>query len=417
MCQRGTHVADGTLARVTCEENVVSVGGASDRLSAKDEDDAPGLTALLESRLSVLHRIEYLLAGLLVLFIFWSISLAKVVLLPLVLGFLIALTLSPLVRALGKIGVPAPVSAIALVVTIGLGSAMSIYMLTGPASALMAEVPQIQVELRQKMAVVQDKIRPLREAGEQMQEMASGGNSGQEGDKVIVDGPGIVARIASSAAGTGTVIFVALILAMFLLSAGDMYQHKLVEAFPRFGDKKRALRISHDIERQISRYLAAITVINALLGIAVGVTLHLIGMPYPHLWGVAAFLLNYLPFLGAMIGTAAVAAVALVTFDTIGEAMLAPLGYLFLTSIEGQMLTPWLVGRHLKLNAAAVFVAVVFWAWIWGVAGALMAVPFLVFLKVVCDNVPPLRVLGLFLSGRNDPLGVTGPPTPGAGAE
>ena len=383
---------------------------ASDESTEQAEADAAARQAELDGeRLTVLRHIEYILACLLILFFFWSISVAKVVMLPLVLGFLVALTLSPLVRGLAKLGIPEPASAISVIVAIGLTAGLSIYMLTGPAAALMTEVPRIRVELQSKLAAIEDKLRVVREASEQMQEIA-GGEAGDAAQTVVVDGPDIVTQIASGAASTTSVLFVALILAMFLLSAGDMYQRKLVEAFPRFGDKKRALRISHDIERQISRYLGAITVINAVLGVAIGLTMHLLGMPYPHLWGVAAFLLNYLPFVGAMIGVAAVAAVSLITFDTVGQALLPPGAYLLLTSLEGQMLTPWLVGRHLKLNAAAVFVAVVFWAWLWGVPGALMAVPFLVFLKVVCDNVPPLRVLGLFLSGREDPLGVTGPP-------
>jgi len=365
----------------------------------------------------MLRRVEYLLAGLLILFFFWSISLAKVVVMPIVLGFLVALTLSPVVRGIRKIGVPEPVTAIAMVTGIGVVVGVGLYLLSGPASSLMSEIPEIRVELRQKMATIEEHLRRVQEASEEVRELTGGGDDGPGDEETVVvqGGPGLLATLASSMAGTGTAIFVALIFAMFLLSAGDMYQRKLVEAFPRFGDKKRALQISKDIERQISRYLAAITVINAGLGVAIGLAMAGLGMPYPHLWGVGAFLLNYLPFVGAMVGTALVGAVAIVSFDTVGQSVLAPLVYLLLTSIEGQMLTPWLVGRHLKLNAAAVFVAVIFWAWLWGVAGALMAVPFLVFLKVVCDNVPGLGVIGSFLSGRDDPLGVVAPDTGGGG--
>ena len=190
---------------------------------------------------------------------------------------------------------------------------------------------------------------------------------------------------------------------MFLLASGDMFQHKLVRSFTRFGDKKRALRISHDIERQISRYLGAITVINAGLGVAVGLAMWAVGIPYPYIWGVAAFSLNYLPYLGAMTGVAAIAAVSLITFDTTAQMIVPPVVYLILTSIEGQMVTPWLIGRHLSLNAAAVFIAVIFWAWLWGFAGALMAVPFLVAFKVACDNIPALTSIGLFLGGTDEP--------------
>jgi predicted PurR-regulated permease PerM len=361
---------------------------------------------------SGLSRVEYLLSGIFILLLFWSISLAEVVIMPIVLGFLIALTLSPVVRSFGRMGVPAPVSAIVLVFAFGLFAGTSVYFLSGPAGDLMDEVPRIRFELREKMDSVKDHIEKVQQASEDMQNFASGGDEGAaDGQQRVVvnDDPGILTRALSSLAGLGSSLLIALILSMFLLAAGDMYQRKMVEALPTLTDKKRALRISNDIERQISRYLGAITVINASLGLAVGSVLYLLGMPYAYLWGAAAFLLNYLPYIGALTGVILCAAVSLVTFDTLGDALIPPLAYLGLTTLEGQMLTPMLVGRHLKLNAAVVFIAVVFWAWIWGVAGALMAVPFLVFLKVVCDNVPSLEVFGSFLSGRDDPMAVTGP--------
>lgn len=360
-----------------------------------------------------LRRIEYLLAGILILLFFWSISLAEVVVMPIVLGLLIALTLSPVVRALRRLGVPEVVSAMVLVISFGVFAATALYFLSGPAGDMMNEVPRIRSELREKLDGVKEHIEKVQEASKEVEKIASGATDDEApGQQTVVvnDEPGVVTKALSSLAGLGSSLFIALILSMFLLAAGDMYQRKLVEALPTLTDKKRALRISNDIERQISRYLGAITAINAMLGLAVGSTLYLLGMPYAYLWGTAAFALNYLPYIGALTGVLLCAAVSVVTFDTLGDALVPPLAYLGLTSLEGQVLTPMLVGRHLKLNAAVVFVAVVFWAWLWGVAGALMAVPFLVFLKVVCDNVPALEVYGTFLSGRDDPMAVTGPP-------
>ena len=352
-------------------------------------------------RLAALGRIEYMLAGLLVILALWSIYVAKVVMLPLVLGFLIALTLAPLVRWIARTGIPEGVAAVGLILSIGGGMALGLYLMSGPAADLVDAMPGIRYELNMKLAGLTEQMESVKEASEEIEALAGGED--QPG-QVVMEAPSIVNKAVASLAGTGTALMIAMILAMFLLGSGDMFRRKLVESLPRLQDKKRAVRISHDIERQISRYLGAITVINACLGLAIGGTLHVLGMPYAYLWGVAAFLLNYLPYLGAIIGAGAVGAVALVTFDTTGEALLVPGAYLVLTSIEGQMITPWLVGRHLSLNAAAVFIAVIFWAWLWGVAGALMAVPFLVFLKVLCDHVPALNVIGNFLSGREEVL-------------
>ncbi|WP_226941662.1 AI-2E family transporter [Pseudooceanicola spongiae] len=347
---------------------------------------------------AMMRRMEYMLAALLVLFLFWSISLAKVVMLPLVLGLLIALTLAPLVRWLGKLGIPAGVAAVLIIFSIGSAMAYGIYMMRYPAQMLIQQAPEIQQELRIKLWDIAQNVERMQKASEQMQELAGG--SADQATQVVVNDGSMLQTALASLAGTGSALIIAMLLAMFLLASGNMFQHKLVESFPDFGNKRRARRISRDVERQISRYLGAITVINAGLGIAIGATLHLLGMPYGLLWGVAAFALNYLPYLGGMLGTAVAGAVALVTFDSVGHALLVPISYMTLTSIEGQMITPYLVGRHLRLNAAAVFVAVIFWAWLWGVAGALMAVPFLVFLKVLCDNIPGLYVIALFLDGE-----------------
>ncbi|QPM91867.1 AI-2E family transporter [Pseudooceanicola algae] len=372
--------------------------------SAAQDSAEPETARRPAALLRNLHRIEYLLAGLLILFTFWSISLAKVIVLPIVLGLLIALTLAPFVRWLRRLGLPSHIAAILIIVSIGSGMAYGLYMLRLPVQMLIQQAPEIQQELRLKLWSVGQKIERVREASEQMQALTGGeAEAGDDEQTTVVVREGSVLQTAlASAAGTGSALVIALLLALFLLSSGDMFQRKLVEAMPDFARKRRALRISRVVERQISRYLAAITVINAGLGISIGVTLHVLGMPYGLFWGVAAFLLNYLPYLGGMLGTVVAGAVALVTFDSFGQAMLVPAAYLFLTSIEGQLITPILVGRHLRLNTAAVFIAVIFWAWLWGVAGALLAVPFLVFLKVVCDHIPALRIIGSFLEGSED---------------
>lgn len=348
-----------------------------------------------------LRHIQYLLTGIFLLFLLWSVYQAKTVALPVVLGLLIALTLSPLVRWLARKGVPEGASAVAIILTIGITSVSGLYMLRLPAQTLIAEAPQIQEELRYKLWGVMRNVERLKDASEQMQQMAAGTDAGEEEDRVVIaPATGFLQGALGSLATSGTVLVVSLLFAMFLLSMGDAFRARLVAAFPDLRRKRRVARISRDVEQQISRYLGAITVINAVLGLTIGGVLHLMGMPYAMLWGVAAFLLNYLPYLGAMVGVAVAGAVALVSYDSVGTALLVPLVYLILTSIEGQMITPWLVGRHLRLNAAAVFIAVVFWAWLWGAAGAVLAVPILVLVKVLADHLPGLSLLGAFLEGR-----------------
>ena len=158
-----------------------------------------------------------------------------------------------------------------------------------------------------------------------------------------------------------------------------------------------------DVEGQISRYLLTIAAINVGLGIAVGLAMWALGMPTPLLWGAMATLLNFLPFIGSVIGGAVVAMVALLHFETLGTAAVVPLAYLACTTVEGQFVTPMVVGRRLRLNTAAVFVAVAFWSFLWSIPGALMAVPILVVLKVLCDNIEDWRGFGRFLSAEAPP--------------
>ncbi len=125
-----------------------------------------------------------------------------------------------------------------------------------------------------------------------------------------------------------------------------MFYVKLIDAFPRFGDKKRALRIVYGIEKSVSRYLAVVTVINIVLGVVIGLGLWAIGMPQPAVWAVMSVIVNFLPYIGPLIGGAVTAAVAIVSFDSLGHAALAPLIYLTATTIEGQFVTPVILGRN-----------------------------------------------------------------------
>lgn len=379
---------------------------------------APPPAAAEDPALVHLRAIRLLLVGIFLLLLFTATYFARDVLLPIVFALLLTLTLRPLVRMLSRRGIPAGVTAVAIVASIGIGAAVSVYMLSGPVGSLAQRAPAIGEEVRFKLRGVLEQVSALQEMSEEVSGIAEGEDAAEdeaappgaiapadaedEPREVVVDQSGMIPQAVGSVASVGSSMVAALILTMFLLASGDFFHRRIVEASPRLTDKKRALLIVRDVERQISRYLAAITIINGGLGLAVALGLWAIGMPAPHLWGIAAFLLNYLPFLGALLGVVGVAMVALVTFDTLGHALLAPLVYFTLTTFEGQVVTPMMVGRRLEINTVAVFVTVVFWIWLWGVPGALLAVPFLVALKVVCDNIPHLRPIGRFLSGEEE---------------
>jgi predicted PurR-regulated permease PerM len=200
--------------------------------------------------------------------------------------------------------------------------------------------------------------------------------------------------------GIGTTIGATLVLVIFLLSSSDLFLQKIVRAVPSLSEKKLSLRIVYDLQLEVSRYLLTVTAINVCFGIAIGILMALVGMPNPLLWGVGATLLNYIPFLGAITGIVLSACVALITFPTLGLSALPPLGYLVVHTLESAFITPLILGRRLELNAVAILVALAFCGWMWGIVGALLAVPLLVVVKVFCDHLPSLATVGDFLSAE-----------------
>ncbi|CUA88637.1 AI-2E family transporter [Chelatococcus daeguensis] len=176
---------------------------------------------------------------------------------------------------------------------------------------------------------------------------------------------------------------------VFFLAGRAQMKRRLVVGFMTREARLMALQIVSDIERALGRYLGTVTMINAGLGIATGIAMWLIGLPSPALWGLLAFMLNFVPYIGAVLTTLTIFAVGLVSFETLGMAVLPPVVFLALTTLEGQFITPSIVGRRLTLNPFIIFLAVAFWTWIWGPIGAFLAVPILIVAVVVLEHVFP----------------------------
>ncbi len=340
--------------------------------------------------------IERSLRILVIISLFATAYFARDLILPIMLGFLMALTLSPVSRTLFRLGIPHAVSAGLLVFAAGVIILLIAAGSAGTVAVWSDELPQMGAEIREKLSIMSAAVEEVRSATNEVESLGTGGAETRE---VVVKQPGLLDSAFDTVTRIGATLAVTLILALFLLSSGELFYRKLVQAFQTMEGKKRALATVYTIERQVSRYLLTITVINTCLGLCLWLYLAALGMPNAYVWGIAAALLNFLPYLGGFIGTVLVGAFAIVTFDGLGYALLAPLGYQVLTALEGQLVTPWLIGRRLAMNTVAVFLTVVFWGWLWGIPGALVAVPFLVVFKVICDNFEPLHTIGNFLSG------------------
>lgn len=341
--------------------------------------------------------------GLFVLAAFYTIHYAKPILMPVVAAVVLYILLWPLVRLLKRAHVPTPLGAFVVVAgLLGIG-ATGIYVLADPASAWLAQAPRVLSEVQDK---IEAPVNELTKAKERIEGLVEGrsrraASGGEEGPRVGVVSAALYVVATVQQVGVTLLIITALL--FLLLASGTMFQEKLVRSLPRFRHKKQAVAITNQIQKDIFAYLATVAVINTGLGVAIGLGLYVIGMPNAALWGTMAALLNFVPYIGFAVGTSVVFLVGLLTFDTFAGALLPPLVYIVCNALEANAITPILLSRRLTLNAVVVFLAVLVWGWLWGIAGALLAVPLLAMIKVIADHVDGLRGVSEFLGSREPP--------------
>jgi predicted PurR-regulated permease PerM len=263
----------------------------------------------------------------------------------------------------------------------------------------MAKAPQsveaIEAKLRRLRGPVEQVSRTAERVG-QLTEMAAPA-SAERPLKVEVKGPSWSDALFGGTQALVSAALVVIVLLYFMLSSGDVFLGKLVRVLPKLQDKKRAVQIARETEDQISYYLGTVTIINLVFGVAVGSVMALLGLPNAMLWGVLAAVTNFVPYLGAIAMLVILGLAALLQFDDTGRALMVPAAFGALNLMEGYFFTPLVHGRRLTLNPVIVFLGVLFWGWLWGIAGALIAVPLLAVAKIVCDRVEGLGAIGEFL--------------------
>ena len=360
--------------------------------------------------------------GLFVLAAIAALSAASTIVVPFILALLLFLTFRPIVRGTARHGAPPALTAAIIVISLVVAVGGVFYTLSGPVTDAADNAPEIAERVQDRLSALRDNFNDMVGAPADTSPAVRRANLDDDPEaEVIVQAEGtgggsasmavtVAQAVAINVAGVLSTILVTLVLLFFLLASGSLFYEKLVQSFRRLEDKKQALFTVHQVERDISRYLLTISIINWGLGVAVGAAMWMLGMPNPLLWLVVAAVFNYLPYAGAIAGTLSAFVVALLTFDTFGQALVVPIVYYALTTFEGSVVTPYFVGRRLQINTVSVFVFVAFAFWVWGVWGALMAVPILVVVKEICENVPGGENIANFLSARPDT-----PPTDKAG--
>ncbi|MFC7333263.1 AI-2E family transporter [Rhodocista pekingensis] len=333
---------------------------------------------------------------LLALAVMYTLHFTREVLLPVFLAFLLSLLLRGPVKTLRRLHLPEPLGAalvtLALLATVG-GLA---YMLSEPATAWVRRLPVIVSEVREKFGDIQAQIEQARLATERLQQMTGAGDAPPE---VVVRGPSLAAEILSQTQIVMAQAAVTLALTFFFLAFGRHTLESVLRSLPRVADRLHLVDIVNTVQINISAYLMTITLINSALAFVTATLLWALGMPNPILFGGIAGLLNFIPYIGSACTTIILAVVALLSFDTWWAVLLPPACFIMLTALEGNFVTPTIVGRRLTLNPIFVFATVLFWGWLWGMPGALLAVPILAVFKILCDATPPLRTLGALIGG------------------
>lgn len=335
------------------------------------------------------------LVGLFLLAVFYTLHLAQAFFLPIVLAILLDFLLSPVVRALRKLGVPEPLGAgIVMLALVGV-LVLGIYNLAGPAARYIALAPQSVETMREKMRDMRGSVEQVTEAAEKMEQVTDGGD--EDTQEVEIRGPSLTQQLFGGTTAFLSAAIVVIFLAYFLLAVGDLFLQKLVAVLPQFKDKRVAVSIFRETEAQISVYLFTTTLINIGVGVVTGLVLHLLGMPNAVLWGVVATVLNFVPYVGAVANTVLLGLAAFVTFEDTGRALMVPGAFLLLNLIESNLVTPMIYGNRMRLNTVALFIGLVFWWYIWGVPGAILAVPMMAAFKITCDHIESLSPVGEFL--------------------
>jgi predicted PurR-regulated permease PerM len=320
--------------------------------------------------------------GMFLILLVVALSLGRPILLPVASAFVVSMMLGPLSARAERYRVPSLVSALALwllVIAVFYGV---IVLLAGPALDWIGKAPDIGRNIQEKLHILDRPIAALQDLRDALLPSDKKGSLGV--DIMSFVQPAVL--IVTPAIGQMLTFFGTL---FFMLLGRSRLRRVLVAFFDERDARLRTLKIMNDIEHNLTGYLSIVTIINVAIGFCGGFAAWVTGLPDPVAWAVLAFILNFIPYIGALIMEAALFVVGLVTFPTLTHALIAPLLFLALATLEGHFITPSVMGHRLTLNPLTVFLSLVFWTWLWGPVGAFLAVPLLIVGLVVIDHLFP----------------------------
>jgi predicted PurR-regulated permease PerM len=338
------------------------------------------------------------LVTILVLLLVAALRLGSSLLIPIAFSILLALLLNPLVRGMTRWKIPESVGAAIMVFGITGLFAFGAWWLSEPASEWLKKAPAQMQSMESKLRRIKKPIAEIQKTAERVEQAATSTSSGSsQASSPSPAAPSMVARLGYNTAGLIGAGLTVVFLTYFLLASGPLLKKKLPRLMPEASRRERVDHAIEEIERQMSRYLLLNSVISLIVGLLTWGLLEAVGMPNAPLWATAAFIFNYVPYAGALATTVLIAFAGIVSLDSPDRIFLALGGFTVINILEGNLITPTILGKTMPLNSLAIFSCLLFWGWVWGVAGAVMAVPLTVMVQVVCAHVPRLRSFAILL--------------------
>jgi len=342
------------------------------------------------------------LRWLLALALLYTLYFAKTLLMPMVVALLFALLLSPLVSILKRFYVPPTLSAILLLTVIVVPFTLLGIGLAEPVQKWMKKLPELSAQMTESLDSITDAVSsdpygnvPVEPQKGIFQKLFGGDEPVEEippkkdnaiSERVMQGGIELIVSILGATPIVVAQFLAFMILVLFLLIFGPRLYSSSIKIFPRVKDKQRATLLVENVQRELSRYILTVSIINTGLGLVTGTVLWLLGVEDALLWGALVGLLNFAPYIGPMIGICILAVAGAVQYGLGLEALLPSAVYFCINLLEAQFITPMVLGHHMRLNPLVLIVWLMIWGWLWGAAGVLLAVPLLVCLKLAAQQ-------------------------------
>tara|TARA_R110000868_G_scaffold61059_4_gene185703 strand:- start:594 stop:1748 length:1155 start_codon:yes stop_codon:yes gene_type:complete len=322
-------------------------------------------------------------SGIAVLAVLYTLYFAADLFLPLFFAVFLAIILRPIVGSLKHLGLPEAAGAGIVIACLMAAITVGSVRLSGPIEDWVDRLPQLERDIQAKLWPVTQSIKQAKQATEKIENLADGGAPPTREPMVTIRKPSLLNRMFKTTWFTAIQVLTTLVLTYFFLAQNVDRTRQTIRRLPWYKRQNRIEEMFEDVQATMSRFLQVSAMIYLCLGTLTAAAMYILDMPNPLLFGALAAVLGFIPYLGPVIVLGFISVVSLLNFDNWFGILAPPMAYFLLTAVEGYFITPAILGRRLKLSPIAVFLSMLLWTWVWGIAGALLSVPILVLIIVL----------------------------------